>query len=223
MDRTIGNSWDMLLKNEFEEEYFQKLMTFLEKEYEEKTIYPRREEIFRAFQETPYEAVKVVILGQDPYHGANQAEGLSFSVRKGIKIPPSLRNIYKELETDLSVKNPDHGSLVSWAQEGVLLLNSVLTVEAGKANSHHRKGWERFTDHVIEVLGRRKKPMVFFLWGNAAMAKKELIEAQHLVILSAHPSPLSARRGFFGSRPFSQANAFLVENGQTSVQWKIEE
>ena len=176
MEIRIGNSWDELLQEEVQKPYFQKLLQFLEKEYTEKTVFPKKEEIFRAFQMTPVEKVKVVILGQDPYHGENQAEGLAFSVRKGEKIPPSLRNIYKELESDLAIKSPDHGSLLSWAEEGVLLLNTVLTVEKGKANSHQKIGWELFTNHVIKKVGEQERPVVFFLWGNAAISKKELIE-----------------------------------------------
>lgn len=220
MEIRIGNSWDELLQEEVQKPYFQKLLQFLEKEYTEKTVFPKKEEIFRAFQMTPVEKVKVVILGQDPYHGENQAEGLAFSVRKGEKIPPSLRNIYKELESDLAIKSPDHGSLLSWAEEGVLLLNTVLTVEKGKANSHQKKGWELFTDHVIKKMGAQERPVVFFLWGNAAISKKKLIEKHHKIIESVHPSPLSARRGFFGSKPFSEANEFLMKTGQSSVKWQ---
>lgn len=220
MEIRIGNSWDELLQEEVQKPYFQKLLQFLEKEYTEKTVFPKKEEIFRAFQMTPVEKVKVVILGQDPYHGENQAEGLAFSVRKGEKIPPSLRNIYKELESDLAIKSPDHGSLLSWAEEGVLLLNAVLTVEKGKANSHQKKGWELFTDHVIKKVGTQERPVVFFLWGNAAISKKKLIGSQHKIIESVHPSPLSARRGFFGSKPFSEANEFLLKTGQSPVKWQ---
>lgn len=223
MEIRIGNSWDKIVKEELEKKYLKDLLLFLEKEYRDKTVFPKQEEIFRAFQLTPYEDVKVVILGQDPYHGENQAEGLAFSVRRGQKLPPSLRNIYKELQSDLSIICPDHGSLLSWAKEGVLLLNTVLTVEKGKANSHQRKGWEEFTDHVIEELGKREKPMVFFLWGNAAIKKKELIRSQHKIITSAHPSPLSARRGFLGSKPFSHANEFLIQSGEEPVDWQIPE
>ena len=220
MEIRIGNSWDELLQEEVQKPYFQKLLQFLEKEYTEKTVFPKKEEIFRAFQMTPVEKVKVVILGQDPYHGENQAEGLAFSVRKGEKIPPSLRNIYKELESDLAIKSPDHGSLLSWAEEGVLLLNTVLTVEKGKANSHQKKGWELFTNHVIKKVGTQERPVVFFLWGNAAISKKKLIEKHHKIIESVHPSPLSARRGFFGSKPFSEANEVLLKTGQSPVKWQ---
>lgn len=217
----LGTSWKKVLEEELEKPYFLELMRNLEQKYEEEIIYPAKEEIFRAFHLTPYEKVKVVILGQDPYHGRDQAEGLAFSVKRGQRIPPSLVNIYKELESDLKMKRPDHGSLTAWAEEGVLLLNAVLTVKEGEANSHRKTGWETFTDEVIRVLGKRKDPVVFILWGNHAKEKEKLIPLHHRIISSAHPSPLSANRGFFGSKPFSKANAYLEEMGKTPVRWDI--
>lgn len=217
----MDRSWQKVLSSELEKPYFQALMAFLDREYGEETIYPERELIFQAFRLTPFDEVKVVILGQDPYHGQGQAEGLAFSVGKGQRIPPSLLNIHKELESDLRIGRPDHGSLISWAEEGVLLLNTVLTVREGHAHSHGKMGWERFTDQVIRVLSEREEPMVFILWGNAAMEKRKLIADHHRVITSAHPSPLSARRGFFGSKPFSKANDYLVDMGKKPVSWAI--
>lgn len=217
----MDKSWQKVLKSELEKSYFKELMDFLDREYEEETIYPDKDLVFQAFRLTPFEKVKVVILGQDPYHGQGQAEGLAFSVRKGQRIPPSLQNIHKELESDLQMIRPSHGSLVSWAEEGVLLLNTVLTVREGKANSHGKIGWETFTDQVIRVLSEREDPLVFILWGNPAKEKVKLISNHHRIILSAHPSPLSARRGFFGSRPFSRANEYLVEMGKKPISWTI--
>lgn len=217
----LGKSWMDILKGELEKSYFTELMNNLEKKYNEEIIYPPKEDIFRAFRLTSYEEVKVVILGQDPYHGKDQAEGLAFSVKKGQRIPPSLINIHKEMENDLNLNRPEHGSLTDWAKEGVLLLNAVLTVKEGAANAHAKIGWETFTDEVIRVLGKRKDPMVFILWGNHAKEKEKLIPAHHKIIASAHPSPLSARRGFFGSKPFSKANAYLLEMGKKPVRWEI--
>ena len=214
-------SWEKILQDEMEKPYFRKLMEELDKAYEQGKVYPEKHEIFQAFRLTPYDRVKVVLLGQDPYHGKGQAEGLAFSVKKGVKIPPSLRNIFKELEEDLKIEKPDHGSLVSWAKEGVLLLNTVLTVEEGKANAHAGMGWKIFTDRVIRNLGQRKEPLVFILWGNQAKEKEKFIAEHHRIISSVHPSPLSARRGFFGSKPFSKTNDFLQEMGTGPVNWKI--
>ncbi|ANF97666.1 uracil-DNA glycosylase [Paenibacillus bovis] len=218
----FGNDWDDILKEEMKQPYFQELMNWLDTEYEEHTIYPPRDLLFQAFRLTPYAEVKAVILGQDPYHGAGQAEGMSFSVQPGVKVPPSLRNIYIELKEDVGVETPNHGSLVSWGQHGVLLLNTALTVRAGQPASHRGKGWERFTDAVIRLLNERKEPMVFLLWGNHAAEKQVLINTDHhLVIRSAHPSPFAARKGFFGSRPFSQTNQFLEKHQIEPIDWTI--
>lgn len=219
----INNKWDLVLKDEFKKEYFIKMMSFLDKEYEEKTIFPVKDEIFKAFELSDFDDTKVVILGQDPYYNYAQAEGLSFSVKTGVKLPPSLKNIYKELENDIGIKNPNNGSLVSWAKQGVLLLNASLTVEEKKPNSHSKIGWQIFTDKIISVLNAREEPLVFILWGNFARSKKTLItNPDHLIIESAHPSPLSARRGFFGSKPFSGTNRFLREHKIKEIDWKIE-
>ena len=218
----IGNDWDIILKDEFEKDYFKKLIDFIKKEYYEKTIYPKQTEIFKAFKNTSYENTKVVILGQDPYHGENQAEGLSFSVKEGVKMPPSLKNIFKELNDDLGCEIPTHGSLVKWSEEGVLLLNTVLTVEKDKAASHKNLGWEMFTDEVIRKLNEKNTPIVFILWGNFAKSKKSLITNKiHYVIESNHPSPFSAHKGFFGSKPFSKTNNFLIKNGLKPIDWQI--
>ncbi len=218
------NSWDELLKDEFKKPYYLKLRQFLINEYRSQVIYPNMYDIFNAMKITSYEDVKVVIIGQDPYHGENQAHGLSFSVKKGIAPPPSLVNIFKEIKSDVGVDNSGkHGELTKWAEEGVLLLNSCLTVRAGKANSHRGMGWENFTDDVIRLLNQREKPMVFMLWGANAKAKAQLItNPAHLVLTAAHPSPLSAYNGFFGCKHFSKANDFLVENGMTPVNWSID-
>ena len=219
----IGNDWDEILKDEYEKSYFKKMTNFLVKEYKEKTIYPKENEIFKAFRLTPYSNVKVVILGQDPYHDVGQAEGLSFSVKEGIKRPPSLINIYKELFDDLGYNIVENGSLVKWANEGVLLLNAILTVEKDKAASHSKIGWEEFTDEVIKKVNEKETPVVFILWGSFARSKKKYItNKKHLVIESAHPSPLSAYNGFFGSRPFSRTNDFLVKNGIKPIDWNLE-
>ena len=216
-------SWADVLKEEMDKDYFKDLMGFLDKAYEEKVIYPPKEEVFQVFSRTPFSSVKVVILGQDPYHGAHQAEGLAFSVKKGEKIPPSLRHIHQELLEDLGATPPTHGSLLSWAKEGVLLLNTVLTVEEGKAHSHKGLGWEPFTKEVVRLLGRSEVPKVFILWGNHAKTYEELIKPQHLILSAPHPSPLSARRGFFGTKPFSKANAFLEKHGRAPISWAIPE
>lgn len=208
---------------EFEKDYYKKLHDFITDEYRHKTIFPPKQNIFRALNLCDYDDVKVVILGQDPYHELHQANGLAFSVSPGVKVPPSLVNIYKELHHDLNMTIPNHGDLTKWAKQGVLLLNNVLTVEQGRANSHAGKGWEVFTLNIVKALNEREKPLVFILWGNNARSKKQYINtARHLVLESAHPSPLSASRGFFGSRPFSKANQFLVKNGIEPIDWQID-
>ena len=219
----IGNKWDTILQDEFRKEYFTNLMDFVKREYKEKTIYPKQNEVFNAFRYTDFDNVKVVILGQDPYHGPNQAEGLSFSVSNEVLKPPSLKNIFKELESDLKIPFPESNSLKKWAKEGVLLLNAVLTVEEHKPTSHKDKGWEIFTDDIIKILNERNTPTVFILWGAYAKDKKSLItNPKHLVIESAHPSPFSARNGFFGSKPFSKTNEFLKKNNIKEIDWRIE-
>ena len=220
----IGNGWDQILAGEFEKEYFRKLESFLDEEYANETIYPPREDIFNALKASDYAATKVVILGQDPYHEPGQAHGMCFSVPKGVKIPPSLVNIYKELESDLGVKPVRHGYLQQWADQGVLLLNTSLTVRRAQANSHRGKGWEQFTDAIIKALNARPEPIVFLLWGANARSKEALITApQHFILSGAHPSPLSAWNGFFGGGYFSKANRFLELTGQKPVQWQLEE
>lgn len=219
----IGNDWDIYLKEEYNKDYFKKLIDFVNKEYKEKTIYPPKNEIFNALRHTPYKDVKVVILGQDPYHGEHQAEGLSFSVKNGIRKPPSLQNIFKELNDDLRIPFPETSSLIPWADQGVLLLNAVLTVEANMAASHKDKGWEIFTDKIIELLDKKEEPIVFILWGSFARNKKMLItNKNHYIVESAHPSPLSAYNGFFGSKPFSKTNNFLISKGLKPIDWKID-
>ena len=214
----FGNDWDDILKDEFRKEYYLRLRQFLKEEYSSYVVYPDMYDIFNALKSTAYSDVKAVILGQDPYHEPGQAHGLCFSVKGGIQPPPSLVNIFKELKSDLGIDPPPHGCLHQWADRGVLLLNSVLTVRARKAGSHRNKGWEIFSDRVIGLLGQREKPMVFILWGNYARSKKTLIDqSRHLVIESVHPSPLSASRGFFGGRYFSRTNEFLDE----PIDWKI--
>ncbi|MCB0340946.1 MAG: uracil-DNA glycosylase [Pseudobdellovibrionaceae bacterium] len=215
--------WKKALQGEFSKGYMSNLKQFLVGEYnKKKVIYPKGNEYFSAFDHTPLDKVKVVIIGQDPYHGPNQAHGLCFSVRETMPIPPSLKNIYKELESDLAVPPAQHGCLTSWADQGVLLLNATLTVEAGRAGSHQNKGWEAFTDAVIHYLNSNKEHLVFVLWGSYAQKKGSFIDSQrHLVIKSAHPSPLSAYRGFFGSKPFSKINAYLKKHGKTPIQWDL--
>lgn len=220
----IGNDWDNLLKDEYNKDYFKDLEKFVLKEYNAKTIYPKINEVYNAFRYTSFNDIKVVIIGQDPYHGENQAEGLCFSVKKGLQKPPSLVNIFKELHDDLGYAIPKNGSLVSWTKEGVLLLNAVLTVEKDKAASHKGKGWEIFTDEVIKIINKKDTPVVFILWGSYARSKKELItNKKHFIIESAHPSPLSAHNGFFGSRPFSKTNKFLIEHGLKPINWEIKD
>ncbi len=219
---TIGNSWDEVLGGEFEKEYYHQLRDFLKSEYSQYTVYPDMYSIFNALKLTPYDKVKAVILGQDPYHEPGQAHGLCFSVQKGVQIPPSLVNIYKEMREDLGIAIPDHGCLESWAKEGVLLLNAVLTVRAHEANSHKVKGWEVFTDQVIRKLNEREEPLVFILWGANAQAKEELITSpQHAILKGPHPSPLSAHRGFFGGHYFSKTNEFLEDHGIDPIDWRI--
>ncbi|MFD2210122.1 uracil-DNA glycosylase [Virgibacillus halophilus] len=218
----LKNDWRNLLEEEFHKDYYLRLRGFLKKEYANFTIYPEMYDIFNALHFTPFHQVKVVILGQDPYHGPNQAHGLSFSVQPGVPAPPSLQNIFKELEQDLGISPPNHGHLVRWAEQGVLLLNTVLTVRKGQAHSHQGKGWETFTDTVIRTLNQKEEPVVYILWGAAAQRKQELIDTnKHAIIKSPHPSPLSAYRGFFGSRPFSKTNRILKENGLTEIDWRL--
>lgn len=220
----IGNKWDEVLDGEFEKDYYLKLRQFLIEEYKTRTIYPSMHDMFNALKYTSYENVKAVILGQDPYHGPGQAHGMSFSVQKGIKQPPSLVNIFKEIKDDLGIDPPDHGYLLKWAEQGVLLLNTCLTVREHQANSHKGKGWEIFTDRVIELLNEREKPVVFILWGANAKSKTQLITGkQHLILTGAHPSPFSAYNGFFGGQYFSKANVFLTENGEGPIDWDLKE
>ena len=224
MKRFIDNEWFDLLASEFAQPYYQTLRHFLAEEYRTHTVYPPMECIWTAFQKTPYHHVKVVILGQDPYHGPNQAQGMSFSVPAGIPLPPSLRNIYQELESDLGIPPAAHGDLSAWAEQGVFLLNTVLTVRAQQAYSHRGHGWEQLTDAVIRLLNARTEPIVFLLWGNPAIRKKEWITAPHHTVLTApHPSPLSAHRGFFGARPFSRANEALQQYGVVPINWALPE
>jgi len=224
MKTIIRNSWQDVLAEEFQKPYYRNLHEFLKEEYANQKIHPDMYHIFEALQITPYEDVKVVILGQDPYHGPNQAHGLSFSVQPGVKVPPSLQNIYKELQSDLGVPPVNHGYLESWAKQGVLLLNTVLTVREGQAYSHRGKGWERLTDKVIEKLNERQDPVVFILWGKPAQKKISMIDtSKHVIIKSVHPSPLSANRGFFGSQPFSKTNNALIALGKTPIDWQLPE
>ncbi|MGL4989763.1 MAG: uracil-DNA glycosylase [Sarcina sp.] len=220
---TLENDWQELLENEFKKDYYVNLRAFLKSEYSSQIVYPNMNDIFNSLKFTPYNEVKVVILGQDPYHGKGQAHGLSFSVLPGIKIPPSLRNIYKELQDDVGCYIPNNGYLEAWARQGVLLLNTSLTVREASANSHKGKGWEILTDEIIKILNKRDKPMVFILWGNNAISKEKFItNPNHLIIKSVHPSPLSASRGFFGSKPFSKTNEFLKSTNQEPINWQIE-
>lgn len=220
MDVKISESWKKHLQNEFEKPYFKDLIKFVKEEYSTKKIHPPGPFIFRAFNECSFEDCRVVILGQDPYHSPKTANGLSFSVNPENKIPPSLQNIYKEMRKDLNLEPPKTGDLTSWAKQGVLLLNSVLTVEQGKPGSHAKKGWETFTDAVIKLISDNKEGVVFILWGAYAQKRGELIDrSKHLVIESAHPSPFSVERGFYGSKPFSKANAYLKEHGEKEIIW----
>lgn len=218
----IGNEWDALLADEFKKEYYLRLREFLKVEYGSRNIFPPMNDIFNALRYTSYGDVKAVILGQDPYHGMGQAHGLCFSVKKGVQPPPSLQNIFKELNADLGIQPPSHGELTAWAKSGVLLLNTALTVREGQANSHRGQGWEILTDRIIELLNQRAQPIVFILWGGNARAKTKLItNPAHLVLQCAHPSPLSAYNGFFGCRHFSKANDFLVKNGIEPIDWRL--
>ncbi|WP_195990319.1 uracil-DNA glycosylase [Clostridium sp. D53t1_180928_C8] len=223
MSNILKNDWKELLENEFSKEYYQTLRQFLIEEYKTKKIYPDKYDIFNALHFTPYKDIKVVILGQDPYHGPGQAHGLSFSVNPGVKTPPSLLNIYKELNSDLDCYIPNNGYLKKWADQGVLLLNTSLTVRAGEANSHKNIGWQVFTDKIISLVNEKDDPVVFLLWGNNAIKKKELItNKKHLILSSVHPSPLSASRGFLGSKPFSKINNFLISVNKDPIDWQIE-
>ena len=218
----IGNDWDVILNNVYQSTGFKKFIKVVNHEYATKTIFPKKGHIFNALKLTPYKNVKVVIVGQDPYHGINEAHGLSFSVQKGINLPPSLKNIFKEIKDDLGIIEPNCGDLTKWAEEGVLLLNSVLTVEKDKPASHKNLGWERLTDYIIKKVNEKNEPVVFILWGNFARNKKSLINSsKHLIIESAHPSPFSARYGFFGSKPFSKTNEFLKKNNIKPIDWQL--
>lgn len=218
----LGNSWDQLLADEFKKDYYLKLREFLKQEYNTCTIYPPMNDIFNSLRYADYNNIKAVIIGQDPYHEPNQAHGLAFSVKKGNPIPPSLKNIYKEIESDLGIAPPSHGELTHWAKQGVLLLNNALTVRRGQANSHRGKGWEKFTDAVIEKVNQKSEPVVYLLWGANAREKTKLINnPNHLILTAAHPSPLSAFNGFFGCRHFSKANSFLRENNISEIDWSI--
>ncbi|MDD2446219.1 MAG: uracil-DNA glycosylase [Tissierellia bacterium] len=223
MAEIFKNGWEELLKDEMEKDYYKKLKELLINEYNTRVVYPDAYDIYNALHYTDYKDVKVVILGQDPYHGPNQAHGLAFSVKPGVRIPPSLLNMYKELKTDLGCYIPNNGYLEKWARQGILLLNTALTVRQGQANSHRKVGWEKFTDNIIELLDQREDPIVFILWGNNAISKELLItNKKHFIIKSVHPSPLSASRGFFGSKPFSKTNNFLESIGKDPIDWQIE-
>jgi len=221
-DRVTTTDWNPILRDQFAEPYWQELQSFVADERRSGPVYPPADDVFTALHLTPYRDVKVVILGQDPYHGPGQAHGLCFSVRRGVAVPPSLRNVYQELHDDLGHPVPSHGNLEHWARQGVLLLNTTLTVRAGQAASHQGKGWERFTDEVIRRVNEKTERVVFLLWGNPSRKKKTLVDtSRHVVIESAHPSPLSAHNGFLGSRPFSAANTALTEAGRTPIDWRI--
>ena len=213
-------TWNEILAEEMQKEYYQQLQAFVQKRRAEVRVFPEEKNVFNALELTPFESVKVVILGQDPYHGFGQAHGLSFSVQKGIPLPPSLKNIYKELQDDIGGDFPTEGDLTHWAKQGVLLLNTVLTVEEGNANSHKGMGWERLTNRLIESLNELKHPVIFILWGKPAQDKEKLItNSNHVILKAPHPSPLSAYRGFFGSKPFSKVNDILIQQGQTPIRW----
>lgn len=215
----ITKNWYELLKEEFAKDYFISLQNFLKQEYSTRIIYPKEENIFNALNYLPFEKIKVVIIGQDPYHEEGQAQGLSFSVPDNFPFPPSLVNIFKEIESDLNIKCKNSGNLIRWAKQGVLLLNTVLTVRQGQANSHKDKGWEKLTSKIIQMVGKKKKPVVFLLWGSFAQSFEPYIEKQHLVLKAPHPSPLSAYRGFFGCKHFSKCNDFLIKNGEEPIDW----
>lgn len=218
----IPASWRREIGEEIQKPYFRQLKEFVASERESFEVYPAERDTFQALKLTPFDKVKVLLLGQDPYHGPNQAHGLCFSVKPGVPVPPSLRNIYTELKTDVGFRIPNHGHLVSWAKQGVLMLNAVLTVRAGEPNSHKGKGWEKFTDRIIQRVGEREDTVVFILWGNFAQKKKALIDARrHVIIEGKHPSPLSAHQGFFGSKPFSAVNRALRKSGKPEIEWQI--
>ncbi|WP_442604114.1 uracil-DNA glycosylase [Paenibacillus sp. KN14-4R] len=218
----LQNDWKTVMNSEWEKPYMQDLIAFLADEYAEHEVFPAQEHIFAALDATSFQATKVVILGQDPYHGAGQAHGMSFSVQPGVAVPPSLRNMYKELHTDLNIPIPTHGCLRAWSEQGVLLLNTVLTVRSGEPLSHRKRGWETFTDVIIRQLNEKEQPIVFILWGNEAIKKAAMLDSsKHHILTSVHPSPLSARRGFFGSRPFSRTNDFLISQGLAPIEWSI--
>ena len=218
----IGNDWDEILKDEFEKEYYKKMRKFLINEYKTKIIYPKPEEIFTAFKLTSYKDCKIILLGQDPYHGENQAHGLAFSVKEGIKLPPSLRNMYKEINNEYGYEMSKNGHLVPWAKQGILLLNTALTVIAENSNSHSKIGWEIFTDNIIEILNKREESLIFILWGSNARSKKRLIDTKkHYILEGVHPSQLSANRGFFGCGHFKKANEILKELGKKEIDWRI--
>jgi len=218
----IGNNWDNLLHLEYNKDYFKNLMEILSQEEKKYKIYPKRDEIFQAFKLTDYDKIKCVIIGQDPYYGAGQANGLAFAVNRGVKIPPSLQNIYKELNSDLSIPIPNHGDLSNWAKNGVFLLNSTLTVRENQANSHRNIGWQRFTDEVIRLINLKNENVVFILWGRFAQSKQSLItNKKHLILTGSHPSPLSCYNGFFGKKYFSKTNDFLEKNGIKPINWRL--
>lgn len=221
MKKVFTNDWQQIVGDQFEQPYYQNLRHFVAQEYQTQTIYPPKDEVMTALHTTAYKDVKVVILGQDPYHGPNQAHGMSFSVKPHVPFPPSLRNILQELQDDIGCPKPENGTLTSWANQGVLMLNTVLTVRQGQAHSHKNKGWEQFTDVIIKRLAEREQPIIFVLWGRPAQQKAALISqhTQHKILTAPHPSPLSAHRGFFGSKPFSQINAQLAQWGETPIHW----
>lgn len=222
MAANLNNDWQDIIGDEFDKPYYQELRAFLKIEYGTQTIYPDKHDIFNAFRLTPYSEIKVVLIGQDPYHGPGQAHGLSFSVKPGIPAPPSLINIFKEMHDDLGIAIPNHGFLESWARQGVLLLNTVLTVRASEAHSHRMKGWETFTDEVIRAINLKNEPVVFWLWGKPAQDKEKLITNPcHLILKAPHPSPLSVYRGFYGSKPFSKTNEFLIKIGKAPIDWTL--
>ena len=217
----LKNDWAPLLADQFEAPYYLALREFLKQQYHTSVVYPNMHDIFNALHATPYANVRVVILGQDPYHGPNQAHGLSFSVRHGVQVPRSLQNMFKERYDDIGIPPASHGNLAAWTEQGVLLLNTVLTVRAGEANSHRNQGWERFTDRIIQLLNERERPIAFVLWGRPAQTKKAMITNKHHLVLEApHPSPLSAARGFFGSKPYSKINDWLISQGDTPIDWR---
>jgi len=222
MAANLNNDWQDIIGDEFDKPYYQELRAFLKIEYGTQTIYPDKHDIFNAFRLTPFSEIKVVLIGQDPYHGPGQAHGLSFSVKPGIPAPPSLINIFKEMHDDLGIAIPNHGFLESWARQGVLLLNTVLTVRAGEAHSHRQKGWETFTDEVIRAINLKNEPVVFWLWGKPAQEKEKLItNPRHLILKAPHPSPLSVYRGFYGCKPFSKTNEFLIKIGKAPIDWTL--